>query len=114
MLVTRKAPDFIAPAVLEDNKIVEDFELSKNLGKNGAVLFFWPKDFTFVCPSEIIAMNKRVSQFKEKGFAVIGVSIDSDVVHFAIFPSKVDHILSLIHISEPTRLSLVSRMPSSA
>lgn len=90
MLVTRKAPDFIAPAVLEDNKIVEDFELSKNLGKNGAVLFFWPKDFTFVCPSEIIAMNKRVSQFKEKGFAVIGVSIDSDVVHFAWKNTPVD------------------------
>lgn len=83
MLVTRKAPDFTAPAVLPNNQIVDNFELSKNLGKNGAVLFFWPKDFTFVCPSEIIAMDKRVKAFNEKGFNVIGVSIDSDVVHFA-------------------------------
>lgn len=83
MLVTRRAPDFKAPAVLADNQIVNDFELSKNLGEKGAVLFFWPKDFTFVCPSEIIAMDKRVATFKERGFNVIGVSIDSDVVHFA-------------------------------
>lgn len=83
MLVTRKAPDFKAPAVLANGQIVEDFELSKNLGKNGAVVFFWPKDFTFVCPSEIIAMDKRVKDFADKGFSVIGVSIDSDVVHFA-------------------------------
>lgn len=83
MLVTRRAPDFKAPAVLANNQIVEDFELSKNLGANGAVLFFWPKDFTFVCPSEIIAMDHRVKLFEEKGYTVIGVSIDSDVVHFA-------------------------------
>lgn len=83
MLVTRKAPDFTAPAVLANGSIVNDFELSKNLGKNGAVLFFWPKDFTFVCPSEIIAMDKRVKSFAERGVNVIGVSIDSDVVHFA-------------------------------
>lgn len=83
MLVTRKAPDFTAPAVLANGSIVNDFELSKNLGKNGAVLFFWPKDFTFVCPSEIIAMDNRVEAFDERGVNVIGVSIDSDVVHFA-------------------------------
>ena len=83
MLVTRKAPDFTAPAVLANGSIVNDFELSKNLGKNGAVLFFWPQDFTFVCPSEIIAMDKRVKAFNERGVNVIGVSIDSDVVHFA-------------------------------
>lgn len=83
MLVTKKAPDFKAPAVLANNTIVEDFELSKNLGEKGAVVFFWPKDFTFVCPSEIIAMDHRVKAFNEKGFNVIGVSIDSDVVHFA-------------------------------
>ena len=83
MLVTKKAPDFIAPAVLPNNEIVENFELSKNLGKNGAVLFFWPKDFTFVCPSEILAMDHRVKDFEAKGFKVIGVSIDSEQVHFA-------------------------------
>lgn len=83
MLVTRKAPDFVAPAVLANGEIVEKFDLSQNLGKNGAVVFFWPKDFTFVCPSEILAMDHRVKDFQAKGFNVIGVSIDSDVVHFA-------------------------------
>ena len=83
MLVTKKAPNFKAPAVLADKQIVEDFKLARNLGRNGAVVFFWPKDFTFVCPSEIIAMDHRVKAFAEKGFNVIGVSIDSDVVHFA-------------------------------
>lgn len=90
MLVTRKAPDFKAPAVLPNNQIVEDFELSKNLGKNGAIVFFWPKDFTFVCPSEILAMDHRVKDFAEKGFNVIGVSIDSDVVHFAWKNTPID------------------------
>lgn len=83
MLVTKKAPDFKASAVLGNNQIVEDFELSKNLGKNGAVIFFWPKDFTFVCPSEVIAFDHRVKDFQEKGFSVIGVSTDTEVVHFA-------------------------------
>ncbi|PAF45549.1 peroxidase [Helicobacter sp. 12S02634-8] len=83
MLVTKKAPDFKAAAVLANNEIVENFELSKNLGKNGAVLFFWPKDFTFVCPSEVIAFDHRVKDFNERGINVIGVSIDSEVVHFA-------------------------------
>ncbi|PAF54090.1 peroxidase [Helicobacter sp. 13S00482-2] len=82
MLVTKKAPDFKAQAVLANNEIV-DFELSKNLGKNGAVVFFWPKDFTFVCPSEIIAFDHRVKDFQEKGFNVIGVSTDTEVVHLA-------------------------------
>lgn len=83
MLVTKKAPNFTAPAVLENNKIVQDFELYKNFGENGLVLFFWPKDFTFVCPSEIIAFDNRISQFKERGINVVGVSVDSDYVHLA-------------------------------
>lgn len=83
MIVTKKAPNFIAPAVLPDGRIVEDFELYKNSGKNGIVLFFWPKDFTFVCPSEIIAFDNRFAQFRERGYNVVGVSIDSDYVHLA-------------------------------
>lgn len=82
MLVTKKAPDFTATAVLANNQF-EEFQLSKNLGKNGAVLFFWPKDFTFVCPSEIIAFDKRMDDFASKGFNVIGVSTDSEFVHLA-------------------------------
>ena len=83
MLVTKKAPDFTATAVLKDGQIVEDFNLYDNIGEKGAVLFFWPLDFTFVCPSEIIAFSKRVKDFEERGIQVIGCSIDSQFAHFA-------------------------------
>lgn len=90
MIVTKKAPNFIAPAVLPNGKIVEDFELYKNSGEKGIILFFWPKDFTFVCPSEIIAFDNKMSQFREKGYNVVGVSIDSDYVHLAWRNTPVD------------------------
>ncbi|AXX91164.1 alkyl hydroperoxide reductase protein, peroxidase component [Malaciobacter molluscorum LMG 25693] len=83
MLVTKKAIDFTAAAVLEDGQIVEDFNLYDNIGEKGAVVFFYPMDFTFVCPSEIIAFSKRVDEFKERGINVIGVSVDSQFSHFA-------------------------------
>ena len=83
MLVTKQAPDFTATAVLADGQIVEDFKLSENYGDKGTVLFFYPLDFTFVCPSEIIAFSKRVADFKERGVNVIGVSVDSQFSHFA-------------------------------
>jgi len=83
MIVTNKAPDFTATAVLGDNQIVEDFNLMENLGEKGAVLFFYPLDFTFVCPSEIIAFDHRLEEFTSRGINVIGVSIDSQFSHFA-------------------------------
>lgn len=83
MLVTNKAPDFSATAVLADGQIVEDFKLYENLGPKGAVVFFYPLDFTFVCPSEIIAFSNRIDEFKNKGINVIGVSVDSQFSHFA-------------------------------
>lgn len=83
MLVTKKAPDFTATAVLENGSIVEDFNLMNNLGSKGAVLFFYPLDFTFVCPSEIIAFSHRIEEFKSRGIHVIGVSVDSQYSHFA-------------------------------
>ena len=83
MLVTKQAPDFTATTVLADGSIVEDFKLSENYGEKGTVLFFYPLDFTFVCPSEIIAFSKRVADFKERGVNVIGVSVDSQFSHFA-------------------------------
>jgi len=83
MLVTKKAPDFTATAVLADGQIVEDFNLYKNIGEKGAILFFWPLDFTFVCPSEIIAFSKRADEFKSRGINVIGCSIDSQFSHYA-------------------------------
>jgi len=67
MLVTKKAPDFTATAVLANGQIVEDFNLMDNLGSKGAVLFFYPLDFTFVCPSEIIAFSKGHTKVKSSG-----------------------------------------------
>ena len=83
MLVTNPAPDFKATAVLANGSIVDNFKLSKNYGEKGTVLFFYPLDFTFVCPSEIIAFSKRVGDFESRGVKVIGVSVDSQFSHFA-------------------------------
>ncbi len=82
VLVTKEAPDFTAPAVMPSGVIEENFKLSDLRGKY-VVLFFYPLDFTFVCPTEIIAHHKRMAQFKEKGVEVVGVSIDSQFTHFA-------------------------------
>jgi peroxiredoxin (alkyl hydroperoxide reductase subunit C) len=83
MLVTNPAPDFTATTVLANGSIVEDFKLSDNYGEKGTVLFFYPLDFTFVCPSEIIAFSKRINEFEARGVNVIGVSVDSQFSHFA-------------------------------
>jgi len=83
MLVTKKAPDFTATTVLGNNQIVDNFNLYENLGEKGAVLFFYPLDFTFVCPSELIAFDHRLDAFTESGINVIGVSVDSQFSHFA-------------------------------
>ncbi len=83
MLVTNKAPDFTATAVLADGQIDEEFNLYENFGEMGTVLFFYPLDFTFVCPSEIIAFSHRIDEFNSRGINVIGVSVDSQFSHFA-------------------------------
>lgn len=80
--VCQKAPNFTAAAVLPDGSIKEDFSLSDYAGKY-VVIFFYPLDFTFVCPSEILAHNSRVAEFKQRGVQVIGVSIDSQFTHAA-------------------------------
>lgn len=83
VLVGKKAPDFKATAVMADNSIVEDFTLSEYTKGQKAVLFFYPLDFTFVCPSEIIAFDKRVAAFEERGTKVIAISVDSHFSHLA-------------------------------
>jgi len=82
VLVTQQAPDFTATAVLANGTIVEDFQLSGLKGKK-IVLFFYPLDFTFVCPSEILAHHHRVAAFAERGVELVGVSIDSRFTHNA-------------------------------
>ena len=81
-LVTRQAPDFTATAVMGDNSFKDDFKLSDYRGKY-VILFFYPLDFTFVCPSEIIAFDKALAKFQDKNCEVIGVSIDSQFTHLA-------------------------------
>ncbi len=83
MLVTKKAPDFTASAVLGNNEIVDNFNLYENFGEKGTVLFFYPLDFTFVCPSEIIAFDHRLDEFTSRGINVIGCSVDSHFTHLA-------------------------------
>jgi peroxiredoxin (alkyl hydroperoxide reductase subunit C) len=80
-LVTKEAPDFTAQAVMPDNSFA-DLTLSSYRGQY-VVLFFYPLDFTFVCPSEIIAFDTAVSQFEEKNAQLIGVSVDSHFTHLA-------------------------------
>lgn len=83
VLVGRKAPDFTAPAVLGNGEIVSQYKLQEALSGKYGLIFFYPLDFTFVCPSELIALNNRIPQFKERNVEVIGVSIDSHYTHHA-------------------------------
>ena len=87
-LVTKNAPDFTANAVMPDNSF-EAITLSTYKGKH-VVLFFYPLDFTFVCPSEIIAFNKQLEAFKSKNCDVIAVSVDSEFSHYAWKSTPVD------------------------
>ncbi|TRX56431.1 peroxiredoxin [Thalassomonas sp. M1454] len=83
VLVGRPAPDFTAAAVLGSGEIVDNFNLSEAIKGKKAVIFFYPLDFTFVCPSELIAFDHRIDDFKSRGVEVIGVSIDSQFSHNA-------------------------------
>lgn len=90
VLVGKQAPDFTAAAVMPDNTINDKFKLSDYIKGKMGVLFFWPLDFTFVCPSEIIAFDNRVEEFKKRGAEIIGVSVDSHFTHFAWKNTPVD------------------------
>lgn len=81
VLVTKEAPDFVAPAVMPTGVIEDNFKLSDYRDRY-VVLFFYPLDFTFVCPTEIIAHDHRIDQFKARNVEVVGVSIDSQFTHF--------------------------------
>lgn len=83
VLVGRNAPDFTVPAVLGDGSIVDDFNFAKATEGKYAVVFFYPLDFTFVCPSELIAFDHRLEAFNKRNVEVIGVSIDSHFTHNA-------------------------------
>lgn len=83
VLVGKKAPAFKADAVVNGGEFVDNFSLDQYIGKKNVVLFFYPLDFTFVCPTELHAFQEKLAQFEAKGTQVVGCSIDSKFSHWA-------------------------------
>lgn len=90
VLVGKQAPDFKAVTVLADGSIDDSFTLSQFQGSKYVVLFFYPLDFTFVCPTELIAFSKRIEEFESRGVQVVGCSIDSQFAHVAWRNTPID------------------------
>jgi peroxiredoxin (alkyl hydroperoxide reductase subunit C) len=82
VLVGKKAPVFKAPAVVNGGEVVKDYSLEQFLGKNYVVLFFYPKDFTFVCPSELHAFQEKLGEFEKRGTKVVACSTDTEESHW--------------------------------
>ncbi len=82
-LVGKKAPSFKATAVVNGNDIVKDFSLEQFKGEKYVVFFFYPLDFTFVCPTEILAFQEKLAEFEKRNVAVVGCSVDSEFSHWA-------------------------------
>ncbi len=82
VLVGKKAPSFSAPAVINGGEIVEGFSLEQYLNKKYVLFFFYPADFTFVCPTEIIAFQDKIKEFEKRKVAVVGCSVDSQFSHW--------------------------------
>lgn len=82
VLVGKKAPQFNAQAVVNGCEFVENFSLDQYLGNKYVVLFFYPKDFTFVCPTELHAFQEKLAEFESRNVAVVGVSTDTEQSHF--------------------------------
>jgi peroxiredoxin 2/4 len=82
VLVGKKAPKFKVPAVVNGSEIVQDFTLDQYLGKKYVLFYFYPADFTFVCPTEIIAFQDAIKEFEKRNVAVVGCSVDSEFSHW--------------------------------
>jgi peroxiredoxin (alkyl hydroperoxide reductase subunit C) len=82
-LVGKKAPSFKATAVVNGNDFVSDFSLEQFIGNKYVVFFFYPLDFTFVCPTEILAFQEKLAEFEKRNVAVVGCSVDSEFSHWA-------------------------------
>lgn len=82
VLVGKKAPSFKANAVINGGEIVENFSLDQYLGKKLVIFYFYPADFTFVCPTEIIAFQEKIAEFEKRNVAVVGCSTDSEFSHW--------------------------------
>lgn len=90
VLVGRKAPDFTVPAVLGNGEIENSYHFAKASEGKYALVFFYPLDFTFVCPSELIALDHRMEDFKQRNVEVVSVSVDSQFTHHAYRNTPVD------------------------
>jgi len=82
VLVGKKAPSFKAPAVVNGGEMVDGFSLEQYLGEKYVVFYFYPADFTFVCPTEILAFEKKIEEFEKRNVAVVGCSVDSQFSHW--------------------------------
>ena len=82
VLVGKKAPSFTASAVVNGGEFVEDFSLDQFIGKKYVLFYFYPADFTFVCPTEIIAFQDKIVEFENRNVAVVGCSVDSKYSHW--------------------------------
>ncbi len=82
VLVGKKAPSFKAPAVVNGGETVEDYSLDQFLGKKYVIFYFYPGDFTFVCPTEVLAFEEKIEEFEKRNVAVIGCSVDSKHSHW--------------------------------
>jgi peroxiredoxin 2/4 len=82
-LVGKKAPLFSSKAVINGQEIIEGFSLEQFLGEKYVVFFFYPLDFTFVCPTEILAFQEKLGEFEKRGVVVVGCSVDSEFSHWA-------------------------------
>ncbi len=82
-LVGKKAPSFKATAVVNGNDMVNDFSLDQFIGQKYVLFFFYPLDFTFVCPTEILAFQEKLAEFEKRNVAVVGCSVDSEFSHWA-------------------------------
>jgi peroxiredoxin 2/4 len=91
VLVGKKAPVFSAFAVINGGEIVEGFSLEQYIGKKYVIFFFYPADFTFVCPTELLAFQDRLKEFEEKNVAVVACSVDSKYSHWKWLQTELNH-----------------------
>ncbi len=83
MLIKKKAPNFISKAISKNNKIIKNYNFKKKIKNKNCILFFWPLDFSFICPTEILSLNFKYKELKKKNTKIIGISIDSIYTHLA-------------------------------
>jgi peroxiredoxin 2/4 len=91
VLVGRKAPSFVANAVVNGTSVQNEFSLDQFIGKSHVLFFFYPKDFTFVCPTELHAFQERLSEFKERGVEVVACSTDTEESHWGWLQMPKEH-----------------------